>query len=204
MRASTADKPQNAGSTLRRPRLSHPLYAPGNAKTSSTAAVAIQVKRPTGSGPGDGQRESRNASSTSRLGQPHARTRSGGHAAFIQSQRSARRDHDLRIFARGSIGTDAAPVGLNAPPTTPSRRQPDHERWHLHRPRAHLHGADELRPLAGGEVRIGAAQRSKQHRSKPEPREPQAPGAKATAVTPVRERAMGMGRDKDKEERGTT
>jgi hypothetical protein len=40
---------------------------------------------------------------------------------FIQNPRSARRDHDLAPFASDRIA-DAVAVGLNAPPTTPSRR----------------------------------------------------------------------------------
>ena len=54
----------------------------------------------------------------------HPRTRSGGDVALIQNPRSARRDHFLTILARNSIAFHAAPVGLNAPPTTPSRQAP--------------------------------------------------------------------------------
>jgi hypothetical protein len=68
--------------------------------------------------PPQAQRRWRNTRLTRFVAQRHARTRSGGHAAFIQTPRSARRDHDLTILARSSIAFDAAPVGLNAPKQT--------------------------------------------------------------------------------------
>ena len=74
------------------------------------------------------QSASHGANPSSRHQPPHARTRSGAHAAFIQNLRSGRRDHFAIPFASNRIA-DAVAVGLNAPTTALSRRQPRTASW---------------------------------------------------------------------------